>query len=97
MYREQLILIDNSDFRTKIGYYIPVIVAYIVFFCLNKVYGRIVNQSRNFRSNNDKINFTDCFIYSNTTHFPFPKVLIDYFNFCENRQLLIGWLSDVVA
>lgn len=42
MYREQLILIDYSDFRTKIGYYIPVIVAYIVFFCLNKVYGRIV-------------------------------------------------------
>lgn len=41
MYREQLILIDYTDFRTKIGYYIPVI-AYIVFFCLNKVYGRIV-------------------------------------------------------
>lgn len=31
MYREQLILIDYTDFRTKIGYYIPVIVAYIVF------------------------------------------------------------------
>lgn len=44
MYREQLILIDYTDFRTKIGYYIPVIVAYIVFlvFFLNKVYGRIV-------------------------------------------------------
>lgn len=41
MYREQLILIDYTDFRTKIGYYIPVI-ANIVFFCLNKVYGRIV-------------------------------------------------------
>lgn len=43
MYREQLILIDYTDFRTKIGYYIPVIVAFIVFFFfLNKVYGRIV-------------------------------------------------------
>lgn len=42
MYREQLILIDYTDFRTKIGYYIPVIVAYIVFFLKNKVYGRIV-------------------------------------------------------
>lgn len=42
MYREQLILIDYTDFRTKIGSYIPVIVAYIVFFFLNKVYGRIV-------------------------------------------------------
>lgn len=42
MYRELLILIDNFDFRMKIGYYIFVIVVYIVFFCLNKVYGRIV-------------------------------------------------------
>lgn len=37
MYREQLILIDYTDFKTKIGYYIPVIVAYIVFLFFFKI------------------------------------------------------------